>query len=110
VRQLSAELAQARSLIASAAEEPELDGLTLRGRHVEPSRYGASLGRCSRTPGMWPSPSVDQPQTRRLRRHDGLIEIRDSKDHGAGPTLRFRSDELAAFLDGAKAGEFDHLL
>lgn len=45
-----------------------------------------------------------------LRRHDGMIELRDSKDDGHGPILRFRPDELDAFLDGAKNGEFDHLL
>ncbi|MGH3729481.1 MAG: DUF397 domain-containing protein [Micromonosporaceae bacterium] len=45
-----------------------------------------------------------------LRRHEGMIELRDTKAHGTGPTLRFRPDELDAFLDGAKHGEFDHLL
>ncbi|MGH3716672.1 MAG: DUF397 domain-containing protein [Micromonosporaceae bacterium] len=45
-----------------------------------------------------------------LRRHDGMIELRDTKDDGRGPILRFRPDELDAFLDGAKNGEFDHLL
>ncbi|MGH3737526.1 MAG: DUF397 domain-containing protein [Micromonosporaceae bacterium] len=45
-----------------------------------------------------------------LRRRDGMIELRDTKDKGAGPILRFRLDELDAFLDGAKNGEFDHLL
>jgi hypothetical protein len=43
------------------------------------------------------------------RRHDDLIEVRDTKDRG-GPVLRFRRDEFAAWLDGAKRGEFDHLL
>lgn len=45
-----------------------------------------------------------------LRRRDGVIELRDTKDRGDGPVLRFRTDELDAFLDGAKNGEFDHLL
>jgi hypothetical protein len=45
-----------------------------------------------------------------LRRVGEVIELRDSKDKGAGPILRFRPDELDAFLDGAKNGEFDHLL
>ncbi len=44
-----------------------------------------------------------------LRRHDGAVEVRDTKDHGAGPTLRFTPIEWAAWLDGAKRGEFDHL-
>lgn len=37
------------------------------------------------------------------------VAVRDSKDPG-GPVLRFTSGEFAAFLDGAKAGEFDHLV
>jgi Domain of unknown function (DUF397). len=45
-----------------------------------------------------------------LRRHDGVIELRDSKDAGKGPILRFSRAELDAFVDGAKNGEFDHLL
>jgi len=44
-----------------------------------------------------------------LRRKDGMIEVRDTKDRDGG-TLRFRLDELDAFLDGARRGEFDHLL
>ena len=43
------------------------------------------------------------------RRHDGMIEVRDTKDDGAGPTLRFTPAEFAAWLDGARKGEFDHL-
>ncbi|WP_308257354.1 DUF397 domain-containing protein [Pseudonocardia lacus] len=42
------------------------------------------------------------------RRHEGMIEVRDTKDRG-GPVLRFRPDEFVASLDGAKRGEFDHL-
>jgi hypothetical protein len=45
-----------------------------------------------------------------MRYADGMIEVRDTKDHGSGPVLRFTLDELAAWLDGAKRGEFDHLL
>jgi hypothetical protein len=40
---------------------------------------------------------------------DGMIEVRDSKDR-SGPTLRFTRAEFAAWLDGARKGEFDHLL
>jgi hypothetical protein len=39
-----------------------------------------------------------------------MIEIRDTKDQGAGPALRFTEAEFAAWLDGAKNGEFDHLI
>ncbi|HEX6075368.1 MAG TPA: DUF397 domain-containing protein [Micromonosporaceae bacterium] len=44
-----------------------------------------------------------------LRRNGEVIELRDSKDAG-GPVLRFWPAELNAFLDGARNGEFDHLL
>jgi hypothetical protein len=36
------------------------------------------------------------------------IAMRDSKDQD-GPMLRFTRAEWAAFLTGAKAGDFDHL-
>jgi hypothetical protein len=39
---------------------------------------------------------------------DGGVGVRDSKDL-EGPVLRFTPDEWRAFLDGAKAGEFDSL-
>jgi hypothetical protein len=44
------------------------------------------------------------------RRHDGMIEVRDTKAEGQGPVLRFTSAEFAAWLDGARRGEFDHLV
>jgi hypothetical protein len=43
------------------------------------------------------------------RRYAGLIEVRNSKSRDAG-TVRFTSEEWDSFLDGAKKGEFDHLL
>lgn len=36
------------------------------------------------------------------------VAVRDSKDPG-GPLLRYTHAEWAAFLDGAKNGEFDNL-
>jgi hypothetical protein len=45
-----------------------------------------------------------------VRRHNGQIEVRDSKQGDNGPTLRFTTAEFDALLDGAKKGEFDHLL
>jgi hypothetical protein len=45
-----------------------------------------------------------------VRRHDDRIEVRDTKDRGAGPILSFTNAEWAAFLDGAQGGEFNHLL
>ena len=38
----------------------------------------------------------------------GGVAVRDSKDPH-GPVLRYTAQEWAAFLDGAKAGEFDGL-
>ena len=43
-----------------------------------------------------------------LRRHAGMVEVRDSKDPD-GPVLRFTGAEFTAWLDGAKKSEFDHL-
>jgi Domain of unknown function (DUF397) len=44
-----------------------------------------------------------------MRAHAGAVEIRDSKANGEGPTLGFTKAEFAAWLDGAKNGDFDHL-
>ncbi|MCX4749577.1 DUF397 domain-containing protein [Kitasatospora sp. NBC_01287] len=38
---------------------------------------------------------------------DGVVAMRDSKQHGRGPVLVFTPAEWDAFLDGAKGGEFD---
>lgn len=37
----------------------------------------------------------------------GGAYLRDTKDNGAGPILHFTDAEWAAFLGGAKDGEFD---
>lgn len=37
---------------------------------------------------------------------DGGRLVRDTKDAGTGPVLTFTATEWAAFLDGARAGEF----
>ncbi len=44
-----------------------------------------------------------------MRRQDRGVEVRDSK-HPDGPILRFTPAEFAAWLDGAKKAEFDHLV
>jgi hypothetical protein len=44
-----------------------------------------------------------------MRRTDHVIEVRDSKNPD-GPTLTYTAAEFAAWLDGAKKGEFDQLL
>jgi hypothetical protein len=43
------------------------------------------------------------------RRHEGLIEVRNSKARDAG-TVVFTVEEWDSFLFGAKRGEFDPLL
>jgi len=37
------------------------------------------------------------------------VGVRDTKDQGSGPVLIFNRSEWSAFLDGAKAGEFDSI-
>jgi uncharacterized protein DUF397 len=61
------------------------------------------------TPWIKASASNDEGTCVELRRVDDLIEVRDSKDR-SGPVLRFRPDEFAAWLDGARKREFDHLI
>ena len=58
---------------------------------------------------MKASQSAQQGECVEQRRSDGMIEIRDTKDP-SGPVLRFTEAEYAAWIDGAKKGEFDHLL
>ena len=60
------------------------------------------------TPWIKASASNDEGSCVEQRVADGVIEVRDTKDR-SGPVLRFRPDEFAAWLDGAKRGEFDHL-
>ena len=56
------------------------------------------------------SRSGGEGQCVELRTRDGGVEVRDSKAGESGPILRFTPTEFAAFLDGARKGEFDHLL
>lgn len=44
-----------------------------------------------------------------MRQHDSAVEVRDTKAHGSGPTLRFNSAQFVAWLAAAKSGELDHL-
>lgn len=43
-------------------------------------------------------------------RSTSSVEVRDTKQHGHGPTLQLDRGAAAAWLAGAKAGELDHLL
>ncbi len=38
------------------------------------------------------------------------VEVRDTKQHGQGPTLTLDRGAFAAWIAGAKAGELDHLI
>lgn len=62
------------------------------------------------TPWVKASSSDAHGQCVEQRRHGGMIEVRDTKDNGSGPILRFTKAEFSAWLDGAKRGEFDHLI
>lgn len=64
----------------------------------------------SNTPWVKASRSNDEGSCVEQRRNGDMIEVRDTKDNGAGPTLRFTPAEFAAWLDGARKGEFDHLI
>ena len=44
-----------------------------------------------------------------MRGHAGTVEVRDTKQHGAGPTLGLTRDQFTTWLAGAKSGEFDRL-
>lgn len=52
------------------------------------------------------SRSNGQGQCVQVARLDQAVAVRDSKDP-AGPFLTFTPDEWAAFIGGAKDGEFD---
>ncbi len=45
-----------------------------------------------------------------MRRNGEMIEVRYSKDGETGDVLSFTTGEWDAWLDGAKKGEFDHLV
>jgi hypothetical protein len=61
------------------------------------------------TPWIKAAASQGQGQCVEMRRRGGMIEVRDSKDP-EGSVLRYTSAEWAAWLDGAKKGEFDELI
>jgi Domain of unknown function (DUF397) len=39
--------------------------------------------------------------------HEGMILVRDTKDHGHGPIQRFTRAQWHAFVAGVRNGEFD---
>jgi hypothetical protein len=62
----------------------------------------------SETPRIKAVASGGQGECVEMRRVDDVIEVRHSA-HPDGPVLQYTPAEWAAWLDGAKKGEFDHL-
>lgn len=44
-----------------------------------------------------------------MRRRDGSVQVRDSKNGGAGATLTMNATSFAVWIDAARRGEFDEL-
>ncbi|GAA3594908.1 hypothetical protein GCM10022223_07550 [Kineosporia mesophila] len=44
-----------------------------------------------------------------MRLHQAAVEVRDTKQHGQGPTLRLHPVGFSTWVTGAKSGELDHL-
>lgn len=61
------------------------------------------------TPWIKAQASSGGAQCVEMRRNGETIQVRDSK-HPDGPALDYTAAEFAAWLDGAKKGEFDHLI
>lgn len=59
----------------------------------------------------WQKSTASEPQKScvEFAKVGNVIAIRDSKVPG-GPILQFNEHEIAAMLDGVKAGEFDHFI
>lgn len=65
----------------------------LRGANWRKSRHSNPNGSCVEVAGPL----------------DGMLAIRNSRDP-MGPALLYSADGIAAFIRGAKAGEFDELI
>ena len=63
-------------------------------------------------PSQWVKATKSGPDNAclEMRRRVGTVELRDTKDHGVGPILHLAPAEMAAWLAGAKVGEFDGLI
>jgi len=67
---------------------------------MSPSAQGSSVWRKSST--------CANSECVEIAREQDMILLRDSKSP-ATPPFRFTSEEIRAFVEGAKAGEFDDL-
>jgi hypothetical protein len=45
-----------------------------------------------------------------MRRNGSVVEIRDTKQNGSGPTLAFTPAVFAAWVEGASRGEYNDLM
>ena len=77
--------------------------------HWIKSSYSMSNGNCVEVAWVKASASESGNCVEVAGHADGSVAVRDSKDEGHGPVLRFTPAEWAAFVGGAKAGEFDDL-
>lgn len=62
------------------------------------------------TPWIKASASGESNQCVEVRSIGDRIEVRDSKLGDRSDVLSLTSSEFAAWMDGAKGGEFDHLM
>jgi len=60
------------------------------------------------SPWVKASRSGDSGNCVEMRSHAGTVEVRDTKNQGAGPALAFSPAAFAAWRDAARRGELDH--
>ncbi|GAA3632984.1 hypothetical protein GCM10022223_59160 [Kineosporia mesophila] len=63
----------------------------------------------TQTPWIKAQASGGGGQCVEIRRNGHDVEVRDTKAHGNGPTLRFAPVEFSAWIDAAKGGRLDGL-
>jgi hypothetical protein len=74
------------------------------------SSLSANNGKCVEV-GVWKTSTLSDASgpwcVEVAGAEDGDVLVRDTKDHGNGPVLRFTPAEFRAFIGGVKLGEFD---
>ncbi len=61
------------------------------------------------TPWIKASASGGNGECVEMRRHGQTVEVRDTKDRGAGPTLGLSAHKFATWIEAAKSGDLDNL-
>lgn len=78
--------------------------------HWRKSSKSNNGGQCVEV-GVWKTSTLSGPHEDMCVEvagvEDGDVLVRDTKDNGNGPVLRFTPKEWDAFLDGVRLGEFD---